>query len=198
MCILLYYWANKMKMMMLYDRRAGAPSSRPSLRRYAIPFLERTRGEPRHPDWTAYVLRRNIRVRFTGRAMHQTRSVSVAYRNGNGTFTKRLLRTLTAQTICARVGTIFWTVSSAVQIHSSGPFYKLCSVTSLWLQSLSSATSAVNLQSREPSDPWQNRRSVSPYSARSDATTPDRSLIASEPLGTASAIVDCTVLYWTY
>ena len=59
------------------------------------------------------------------------------------------IRTLTAQTICAMLSTI----SSAVQIHRSGPFYKPCSVTSLWLQSLSSATSAVNLQSREPSDP---------------------------------------------
>ena len=73
--------------------------------------------------------------------------------HGNGTYTKRLLRTLTAQTICARVGTVLSTISSTVQIHRSGPFYKPCSVTSLWLQSLSSATSAVNLQSREPSDP---------------------------------------------
>ena len=49
------------RILLLYDRRVGVPSSRPSLRRYTIPLLWRTRGEPRHPDWTAYVLRRNIR-----------------------------------------------------------------------------------------------------------------------------------------
>ena len=102
-------------------------------------------------------------VTGTARQIHRQRDASNTisvrripplYSNhGNGTFTKQLLKTLTAQTICARVGTMLSTISSAVQIHRSGPFYKPCSVTSLWLQSLSSATSAVNLQSLEPSDP---------------------------------------------
>jgi len=40
--------------LLLYDRRVGVPSSRPSLRRYAIPLLEPTKGEPRHPEFRRY------------------------------------------------------------------------------------------------------------------------------------------------
>jgi len=82
-------------------------------------------------------------------------------------------------TLVGRANPSFWTVLQALQRD----------------QSLAAVTIFRNQRRQPPVK--RAKRSMTELQKRL-ATTPDHSTIASELLSTASAIVDCTVLYWTY